>query len=47
MSENALINRQEQNGFALTVEQQEVLEQADRFARNELHPLQERMDNEE
>ena len=47
MSENALINRQEQNGFALTFEQQEVLEQADRFARNELHPLQERMDNEE
>jgi isovaleryl-CoA dehydrogenase len=31
----------------LTDEQQEILEQVDRFARNELHPLQQRMDDEE
>jgi isovaleryl-CoA dehydrogenase len=33
--------------YALTWQQQEILEQADRFAREKLHPLQERMDIEE
>jgi len=33
--------------FDLTPEQQDILEQADRFARKELYPLSERMDNEE
>ncbi|MGI9265346.1 MAG: acyl-CoA dehydrogenase family protein [Gammaproteobacteria bacterium] len=33
--------------YALTWEQQEILEQADRFAREKLHHLQERMDKEE
>jgi isovaleryl-CoA dehydrogenase len=33
--------------FALSDEQQEILEQADNYARNELFPLQQRMDNEE
>jgi isovaleryl-CoA dehydrogenase len=33
--------------FGLTFEQQEILDQASRFAQNELHPLQQRMDNEE
>ncbi|SMF04585.1 isovaleryl-CoA dehydrogenase [Tistlia consotensis] len=35
------------NPFELSDEQQEILDQADRFARNELHPLAERMDAEE
>ena len=33
--------------FALNTEQQEFLDTADRFGRNELYPLAERMDNEE
>ena len=33
--------------FALSDEQREILEQADNYARNELLPLQQRMDNEE
>ncbi|MBX3453277.1 acyl-CoA dehydrogenase family protein [Ferrovibrio sp.] len=33
--------------FSLTDEQQSVLDTADRFARNELYPLAQRMDNEE
>ncbi len=33
--------------FALSEEQREILEQADNYARNELFPLQQRMDNEE
>ncbi|WP_137389990.1 acyl-CoA dehydrogenase family protein [Rhodoligotrophos defluvii] len=33
--------------FDLSPEQQEILDAADRFARNELYPLSERMDNEE
>ena len=33
--------------WTLTWEQREVLEQADRFARERLHPLQARMDEEE
>ncbi|HYA34158.1 MAG TPA: acyl-CoA dehydrogenase family protein [Candidatus Binataceae bacterium] len=35
------------NAFTLSREQQEILDQADKFARRELAPLQERMDNEE
>ena len=35
------------NGFRLTPDQEEILAQADRFARNELWPLQARMDDEE
>jgi isovaleryl-CoA dehydrogenase len=35
------------NSFRLTPEQQEVLDQADRFAAKELWPLQQRMDDEE
>jgi isovaleryl-CoA dehydrogenase len=34
-------------GFGLTADQREILEQVDRFARNELYPLQQRMDDEE
>ena len=34
-------------GFALTAEQEEILDQASRFAEDELLPLQTRMDNEE
>lgn len=33
--------------FELTPDQQEILDQADRFARNELYPLSQRMDDEE
>ena len=33
--------------FALTDEQREILEQVDRFAHNELHALQQRMDDDE
>ena len=33
--------------FALDEEQQAILDQADRFAHNELYPLSERMDGEE
>ena len=40
-------NRLLRNGFRLTDEQQEILDQADRFARAELAPLQQRMDDEE
>lgn len=35
------------NNFDLNSEQQEILDQADRFAFNELYPLAEKMDNEE
>ena len=35
------------NTFALNADSQAMLDEADRFARNELHPLAERMDNEE
>lgn len=40
-------NKLAANGFRLSSDQEEVLAQADRFARDELAPLQERMDNEE
>ncbi|WP_342642932.1 acyl-CoA dehydrogenase family protein [Rhodoligotrophos ferricapiens] len=39
--------RNAQPSFDLAPEQQEILDAADRFARNELFPLSERMDNEE
>ena len=42
-----MTNRAQAGGFGLTAEQQEVLDQADRFARAELAPLQQRMDDEE
>ena len=35
------------NAFALNADQQAMLDETDRFARNELYPLAERMDNEE
>lgn len=35
------------SAFDLTPDQQEILDQADKFARGELYPLSERMDNEE
>jgi len=35
------------NGFRLTPEQEEILNQADRFAESELWPLQQKMDDEE
>ena len=35
------------NAFALNDDQQAMFDEADRFARNELYPLAERMDNEE
>ncbi|HTZ72114.1 MAG TPA: acyl-CoA dehydrogenase family protein [Acetobacteraceae bacterium] len=38
---------QRNTGFALTDAQQAILDEADRFAAAELHPLQARMDNEE
>jgi isovaleryl-CoA dehydrogenase len=38
---------QAHSAFGLTDDQREILEQVDRFARNELHPLQQRMDDEE
>ena len=37
----------EGTAFGLTPEQETILDQADRFARTELYPLSERMDNEE
>ena len=35
------------NNFCLSVDQQAMLDEADRFARNELYPLAARMDDEE
>ena len=40
-------NRGPGGQFGLTWEQQEILEQSDRFAREKLHPLQEKMDSED
>lgn len=40
-------NAPDGHGFCLSPAQQEILDSADRFARNELWPLQKRMDNEE
>ncbi len=40
-------NRPMPSAFELTAEQREVLDQADRFARAEMAPLQQRMDDEE
>jgi isovaleryl-CoA dehydrogenase len=42
-----LANQPLPSAFELTAEQQEVLDQADRFARAEMAPLQRRMDDEE
>ncbi|HEX2888130.1 acyl-CoA dehydrogenase family protein [Vineibacter terrae] len=42
-----LVNRPSPSSFELTAEQQAVLDQADRFARAEMAPLQKRMDDEE
>lgn len=41
------VNTLAANGFRLTPDQEEVLEQASRFARDELWPLQQRMDDDE
>jgi isovaleryl-CoA dehydrogenase len=41
------LNSAAAHGFRLTPEQQEVLDHSDRFAENELWPLQQRMDDEE
>ena len=45
--EDQRLNSLAANGFRLTGEQQEILDQADRFAQAELHPLQQKMDEEE
>ncbi|HKU97038.1 MAG TPA: acyl-CoA dehydrogenase family protein [Vineibacter sp.] len=42
-----LVNRPLPSSFDLTADQQAVLDQADRFARAEMAPLQQRMDDEE
>ena len=42
-----LVNRPSPASFDLTADQQAVLDQADRFARAEMAPLQQRMDDEE
>ncbi len=42
-----LVNRPSPSSFDLTADQQAVLDQADRFARAEMAPLQQRMDDEE
>ncbi|MEN2977597.1 acyl-CoA dehydrogenase family protein (plasmid) [Tistrella bauzanensis] len=42
-----LPNRIEPSGWTLSADRQEILDHADRFARKELHPLQQRMDDEE
>jgi isovaleryl-CoA dehydrogenase len=51
MTETAAVadraNRASPSAFELTAEQREVLDQADRFARAEMAPLQQRMDDEE
>src|SRR5215470_6610833 len=49
--ENAMdelrLNSLAANGFRLSPEQQEILDHADRFAADELYPLQQKMDDEE
>ena len=42
-----MITLADRTALGLSADDREILEQVDRFARNELHPLQERMDNEE
>ncbi|WP_417512860.1 acyl-CoA dehydrogenase family protein [Minwuia sp.] len=44
---DALLRNDTARPFDLTPDQREILDQADRFARNELYPYSERMDNEE
>ncbi|MFA5119737.1 acyl-CoA dehydrogenase family protein [Zavarzinia sp.] len=41
------VNATTLNGFRLTPDQQEVLDQADRFAKSDLYPLAQKMDDEE
>ena len=45
--EELRLNSAAANGFRLSPEQQEILDQADRFAAAELYPLQQKMDEEE
>jgi len=47
MPDETRLNSLAANGFRLTPEQDEILDQADRFAENELWPLQQKMDDEE
>ena len=44
---DAIPNHPPVSGWTLSPERQEILDHADRFARNELYPLQQRMDDEE
>ena len=46
-SDDAAESYRSANTFALNADSQAMLDEADRFARNELYPLAERMDNEE
>jgi len=46
-ADSFVLHRNTATAFALTEAQQAVLHEADRFAAAELHPLQQRMDNEE
>jgi isovaleryl-CoA dehydrogenase len=46
-SEDLRLNSIAANGFRLTPEQDEILDQADRFAKEEFWPLQQKMDDEE
>lgn len=47
MPDDMRLNSRAANGFRLTPEQDEILDQADRFAEKELFPLQQKMDDEE
>ena len=44
---DAPMGGQTTNAFDLTPDQQNILDEADKFARNELYPLSQRMDDEE
>lgn len=46
-AEDLRVNSSSLNGYRLTPDQQEILDQADKFARGELYDLAPRMDNEE
>jgi isovaleryl-CoA dehydrogenase len=47
MPDDMRLNSLATNGFRLTPEQEEILDQSDRFAEKELFPLQQKMDDEE
>lgn len=47
MPDDRRLNTLAANGFRLTPEQEEILDQSDRFAEKELWPLQQKMDDEE